>query len=134
MKSIKTIAIAAFALVFTFTAFSKSDWKEMNDFHSVMGKSFHPAEDGNFEPLKANAADLLAKAKLWQASKIPADLNKEQTTKTLKQLVSQCDEVNKAVIAKKSDAELLKLITKAHDIFHEIAEKCSHTEKEAEQK
>jgi hypothetical protein len=44
-------------------------------------------------------------------------------------LVASCEAVEAAVKAKKSDKELTSLITKAHDDFHEIKEKCVVGEK-----
>jgi len=38
--------------------------------------------------------------------------------------VKDCKEVKKAVAANKTDAELKQLITKAHETFHELTEKC----------
>ena len=125
MKSIVKFAffiLAAFCIQFSYAG--GADWKEMNTFHSVMSKTFHPAEEGKFQPVRDNAADLLAKAKTWKASIVPANLNKEQVTKSLDKLVAKCTELNKAVKAKKGDEDLKKLITEAHDIFHEVAEKC----------
>ena len=125
MNSIKKITLALVAFLFVQTAFAdKGNWAELKRFHSVMSKTFHPAEEGNLQPVKDSAATLLAKAKVWQASAIPADYNKEETTKTLALLVAKCEDLNAAVMANKSDADLKKLITEAHEIFHQIVEKC----------
>lgn len=137
MKSIQHLALAIIALFAFQTSYAdKGNWAELHAFHSVMSKTFHPAEENNLQPVKDNAADLLAKAKVWQASAIPADYNKEETTKTLTTLVAKCEELNAAVIAGKTDADLKKLITEAHDIFHQIVEKCrvGEHEKEGEHK
>lgn len=108
----------------------KKNWVEMHQFHSVMGKSFHPAEEGKLQPLKDNAAQLLEKAEAWQKSVVPQGYNKTVTAPILKDLVAQCKVIKKAVADKKSDEELTKLITKAHDIFHEIMEKCQKGEED----
>lgn len=42
----------------------------------------------------------------------------------LKALVAKCEEIQKAVKAKADDKKLTTLITEAHDVFHQIAEKC----------
>lgn len=105
-------------------ATAKAKWQEMLNFHEVMSASFHGAEDGNFAPLKEKSGDLVAQATAWRKSAVPAGYKAEQTKDTLKRLVKQCKVVNKAVKAKKADAVLLAEITKAHDIFHEIVEKC----------
>ena len=99
-------------------------WKEMEDFHAVMCVTFHPAEDDNLQPVKEKAGDLLLKAKAWQKAEVPQGYNGELSKSILKRLVHQCKKLNVAVTQKKSDTELKKLITEAHEIFHEIKEKC----------
>lgn len=101
-------------------------WKEMSDFHEVMSTTFHPAEEGNLQPLRMKAEELYTRAKSWKASAVPAGYDAAKTKDTLKRLVKQCKVVKKAVKAKKTDAELTTEITKAHDVFHEIMEKCRH--------
>lgn len=105
-------------------------WKEMHDFHAVMSKTFHPAEENNLQPTKDSAAVLLAKAKAWQSSAVPKGYNAAVAAPILKQLVAECDAINKAVAAKKTDTELKQLITKAHETFHELTEKCRPGEEE----
>ncbi len=125
MNIIKKLALFVVVLISFQTAFAgNGEWAELKAFHSVMSKTFHPAEEGKLQPVKDSAANLLAKAKLWQASAVPKDYNKDETTKTLALLVAKCEELNAAVIANKSDADLKKLITEAHEIFHQIVEKC----------
>lgn len=99
-------------------------WKELQNFHTVMAKTFHPAEEGNLKPLKENATELVSKAKEWQAAAVPAGYKKEETAKVLTALVAKCTEIEKAVKAKADDKKLTSLITEAHDVFHQIAEKC----------
>lgn len=128
MKSL----VILLALV-TVTAFSYSqtaEWKEMKDFHAVMSKTFHPAEDNNLQPTKNNAAELLNLAKAWQSSTAPAGYNGKVAKPILKQLVKNCKELKKAVAANKTDIELKQLITKAHETFHELTEKCKPGEEE----
>ncbi len=122
----KKILVSALVLVVTMTAFAqkKADWKEMHAFHGVMSKTFHPAEEGNLQPTRDSATVLLAKAKAWQSSAVPTGFNAKVTKPILKELVAECVAITKAVKAKKNDEELKGLITKAHEIFHEIMEKC----------
>ena len=103
----------------------EAKWIEMENFHAVMSITFHPAEEDNLEPVKKNAAELLSRAKAWQKADAPAGYNGTATQPVLKQLVKQCKLI-KADVKKnnKSDAELKIMITRAHDIFHEIKEKC----------
>ena len=69
---------------------SKLTWPEMDDFHTVMSKTFHPAEEGKLQPLRDNAEALYAKAKTWQASKVPQGYNAAVTKPILDKLVEQC--------------------------------------------
>lgn len=102
----------------------KASWKEMHDFHEVMSTTFHPAEEGNLAPLREKAGTLVERAEAWKKSAVPTGYNPAKTADTLKRLVKQCKNVRKAVKKGKSDAELTAAITTAHDIFHEIMEKC----------
>ena len=100
------------------------EWKQMTEFHSVMSKTFHPAEEGNLQPTKDNAAALVAKAKTWESSPVPAGYDAKVAKPILKKIVESCAAVEAGVKAKKSDKELVTLMTTAHDTFHEFAEKC----------
>lgn len=118
-----------FAFLFTIGLFTNSiaqtaEWKEMKDFHSVMSKTFHPAEENNLQPVKDNAGLLLEKAIAWQKSNAPKGFNGVIAKPILETLVKECKDIQKAVADKTDDAGLKKLITKAHETFHELTEKC----------
>lgn len=102
----------------------KANWKEMHDFHAIMSSTFHPTEEGNLQPLKDSSAALLKAAKSWQKSTVPEGYNASSVQPVLTRLTDECAAINNAVKAKKPDADLTKMITKAHDTFHEIMEKC----------
>lgn len=106
----------------------KPEWKELKTFHSFMSSTFHPAEEGNFTPLKEKADSLLQAAKSWQAAPIPADFKPAETKAALKKLVVQCTAVKKAVDAKASNEMLMKQITEAHNVFHTIVGECRKAE------
>lgn len=107
---------------------NKPEWKELKIFHGFMSSSFHPAEEGNFAPLRQKADSLLEAAKNWKASSIPADFKPAETKAALKKLVAQCAEVKKAVDGKSSNELLLKQITEAHNVFHTIVGECRKTD------
>ena len=126
MKLFRTIMMATM-LVFTAVtahAQTKANWKEMHDFHIVMSKTFHPAEENNLAPLKKHASALVQQAKAWQQSKVPAGYDSTVTDPILGRLVKKAETIEGAVKAGKPDAELKKMITEAHDIFHKLMEKC----------
>lgn len=99
-------------------------WPALDEYHKVMSKTFHPAEEGNLDPLKSNAADLAAKATLLKQSKIPADFKKEGIKQSVSLLEKESAALAKLVKNKKSDEELMKAITALHDRFHEIVGLC----------
>ena len=125
MRKVKFLFMMLALSVTAVPVFSQeAKWTEMENFHAVMSVSFHPAEENNLQPLKGKSADLLSKAKAWQKSAAPVGFNADVTKPILKNLVKQCKLIKAAVNENKTDAELKAMITKAHDIFHEIKEKC----------
>ena len=119
-----TVILLAFLPAISFAQEKKTTWPELKKFHSFMAATFHPAEEGKFAPLKQKADSLFEAARTWQRSAIPEDFKAEETKEALKKLVIKCAAVKKAVEAKSSDEVLKKLITEAHEIFHQIVEKC----------
>jgi len=79
----------------------KEKWKEMDAFHEVMAKTFHPAEEGKLEPIKT-------------------------VKKSLKELVNGAKEINNLVKEKAANDILKAKLSKLHDVFHEIMEKCGN--------
>lgn len=127
MKKALQLAVILMALVpaITFGQSQKVNWPQLKAFHEIMAASFHPAEEGNFAPLRANADSLFNAARAWQKSTIPQDQFKPKETKeALRKLTIDCGAVQKAVIANRDNTELLRLITQAHDTFHTIVGEC----------
>ena len=115
----------AFVPAIAFGQSEKVAWPELKAFHDLMSASFHPAEDGNFAPIRANADNLFNAARAWQKSTIPTVKFKVKETKdALRRLVIDCGAVQKAVLANHDNAEILRLLTQAHNTFHTIVENC----------
>jgi hypothetical protein len=117
------ILLAIIPLTIFVKAQSK-EWKEEKAFHSLMSSSFHPAEEGNFKPLKQKADSLVIASKAWQASAIPANYKIKETKEELQKLVAQCIKIQTALKANATNEELKKQITEAHEIFHHIVGEC----------
>jgi hypothetical protein len=122
---IKTIA-ALFALLpfFSIAQNKKPSWPEMKKFHSFMASTFHPAEEGDLKPLKEKADSLYIAAEEWKASAVPASFKTEETKTALAQLTEKCVAIKAAIADKKTDDDLKKMISEAHDIFHHIVGEC----------
>jgi hypothetical protein len=126
MKKINLLLVALVMLVGSSFAQTekKAVWAELKAFHTLMAGTFHPSEEGNLVPLKEKAEDLYKASKVWYASEIPADFKPEETKATIEKLMIKCNDIWAAVVAKKSDEELKKMIADAHDIFHKVVGEC----------
>lgn len=131
-------AMIASALIFTLPAQSQhkefETWKELKDFHAVISKTFHPAEEGNFKPIRERSTELNDKAEKLSASKIPADLNRPEVVVAVKELNTKTKELDVLIKAKGSDEKVNTLLTSVHDSFHKIVGLCSHDEHHEKEK
>lgn len=110
----------------------KKGWAEMKTFHHFMSTTFHPAENGDFAPLRAKADSLYLSAVSWQLSPIPANFKEKETKDALTKLVGETKAIAAAVKANTADAELLKMITEAHETFHKVMGECRKEEEHKE--
>jgi hypothetical protein len=124
MKRLVLLMIAGLFFAGFANAQEKAKWKEMDDFHGVMSTTFHPAEEGNLQPIRTRSQEMIDKATAWKASAAPAGYDKKAVKETLKRLVKGTKELHKLVKAKAEDKVLVTKLTSLHDVFHEIMEKC----------
>lgn len=125
MKHLLSLTILSLLLIpSAFAQAEKEGWKEMDLFHTYMAATFHPADEGNLQPLKAKADSLYLVARLWQASAIPSDFKTAETKLALNNLVSKCAVIKKMVTAKAANSQLKKELTAAHEVFHHIMGEC----------
>lgn len=106
----------------------KAKWQELDAFHEVMSKTFHPAEEGKLEPIRSRSAEMLEKAIAWKNSTAPEGYDKNAVKENLNKLVKGAKEINKMVKKNASDKELKEELSELHDVFHEIMEKCEKGE------
>ncbi len=105
-------------------------WKEKDDFHEVMSKTFHPSEEGKLEPIRTRSQEMVDKAIAWNRSTVPAGIDKKAVKGNLKDLVKGAKEINELVKAKATDAVLKEKLASLHDVFHQIVEKCEKGEED----
>ncbi len=128
MKNFKTFLLAFGLMLFSALAFgqSKVEWQEQKEYHAVMSKTFHPAEEGNFEPVKMRSAELAAKAVAWRKSEIPADVqDKKAVKKSLNTLCKESKKLNRSVKKGATNEELKTQLFALHDTFHTIVGLCN---------
>lgn len=125
MKSIKAFAVLMLIVATTtMSAQTKEKWKQLNSYHDVISRTFHPAEEGNLTPIKAYSETLMQTADRM-TKEIPAEYNTKKITDLVGELSQKSKEVHELVLNKASDAAITKALTEAHDIFHEITGLCS---------
>lgn len=122
----KLIYTALIALITNFTfAQNKTEWKELQTFHTVMSQTFHPSEEGNLKPLRERSEEMVKAAEAWKKSAIPAEYKDVKgIQETLAKLVEGAKNIDKQVKAKATDEELKKSIAALHDVFHTIVGMC----------
>lgn len=126
MKKIFSLLIVVATLSTSSFAQEKKPWKEMETFHDIMGATFHPAEEGKFEPIKTRSREMVEKAIAWKKSKAPEGYDKKGVVKNLKKLVKGAKEINRMIQKNTPDVDLKEELTELHTVFHEIVEKCEH--------
>lgn len=103
---------------------TKAAWKEKDAFHEIMSKTFHPAEEGKFEPIRARSAEMVEKAVFWKNSTAPEGYDKKALATNFKELVKGAKMLNKLVQKNATDEEIKAKLTDLHGVFHAITEKC----------
>lgn len=105
---------------------SRETWSELTEFHKVMSQTFHPAEDGNFKPIRERCGEMLAKAKLLEASQFPPLFNNPDMKQAVRNLVTGSQELYQLVHNNATDAVIMARLTKLHDTFHILQGLCRH--------
>jgi hypothetical protein len=125
MKRIFSLLFIFFLVagISTVNAQKKAKWNEMEEFHKVMSQTFHPAEEGQLEPIKTRSGEMVEKAIAWKKSETPEGYDKKALKKPLKELVKGAKKLDQLVKANAADAEITAKITSLHDVFHEIMDK-----------
>ncbi len=100
-------------------------WTQIQDFHKVMGQTFHPMEEGNFAPIKKRSSELYTAAQQLAKAPIPAEFDKPGVSKTVGQIVENSKKVNDLVAKNASFDKISKAMTNLHDTFHKVMELCS---------
>lgn len=131
MNKIKLVFVLAilFALTSLSSSQTKVEWKEKDEFHKVMGQTFHPVEEGNFAPIRERSGEMLEKAVAWQDSQIPAEFAGIASIKeNLAKLVAGSESLSAKIKANCTNEEIKTHLTLLHDIFHEIVGACKTTD------
>ncbi len=111
----------------------KDNWEELEIFHRAIALTFHPAEDGDFEPIKNDSDELVEAAQNLLNGNLPAYFEKIENKKLkitlqkeLQKLVQQSTDLHSLVEEeqeeKVTDKVLLEKLSSLHDTYHRIEE------------
>jgi hypothetical protein len=127
MKPLKTFLVLS--LIFAANTISAQStfekWPAIKEFHEIMSQTFHPAEEGNFAPIKARSEEMMTKATKVVKSDIPAAFKTEAILASAGKLESKSAALHKLVTSGAKNEVIFKSLNDLHDTFHEIVGLCS---------
>ena len=128
----KNIAFLPFLLLCflesTPTATAQADWPELKTFHGVMAQTFHPMQEGDFQPIRQRSGEMVAKAKAVAKSAIPEAYAGKELAGVVKQLAKDSKALDKLVRKNGTDEAIGQALMDLHGVFHEIMGLCSDQE------
>lgn len=104
---------------------SQAQWPEKNEFHKVMAQTFHPSEEGNFEPIRSRIGEMYDKALAWANSTPPKEFDKPEIKSTIKEMIGQIVALRAMIDKKATNEELKPKLEALHETFHKIVGMCS---------
>ena len=117
---IKILAIFAFlfaANVVSAQNATADKWPALKEFHTVISQTFHPAEEGNFSPVKARSEELMNKGAAFLKGNVPAEFRTNSILASAEKLQLKTKILHKMVVAKASDGEIMAALTQVHRRF-----------------
>lgn len=114
----------------SFKAYQIDVWEDLEVFHQAIALTFHPAEDGDFEPIRNDSKELLEAAQNLSKSKLPTyfeksenDATKKELLQNIQQLLEQSEALHKLAQDKTTTNEmLLNALKQLHATYHRIEE------------
>jgi hypothetical protein len=99
------------------------DWKELDAFHKIMAKAFHPLKDsGNLDPTKQLVNQLADEVEKWSSADLPEKVNTPEVKEKLQKLKTDSRTLANDIHDGASDDLIKEKMFKLHDQFHEIME------------
>lgn len=134
------IALITLVTAFAFTSAtsqtpvtSQAQWTEKNEFHKVMAQTFHPSEEGNFEPIRSRIGEMYEKALAWANSTPPKEYDKPEIKSTIKEMTGQIVALKAMIDKKATNDEIKPKLEALHETFHKIVGMCSMDEHAGEE-
>ena len=125
MKKISVLFLGLFIILASANIFAGEKWAELEAFHKIMSVTFHPSEEGNFEPIRTRIGEMVEAAAKLNTSTVPAEFNKPDILENAKKLEAGARALEEKIKANASNEELKTDLTALHDTFHKIVELCN---------
>jgi len=101
-----------------------AEWVELKSFHKVISQTFHPAEEGDFKPIRERSGELMEAANELNNSKAPEEFNKDDIKKATEALATKTKNLHQLVQGEITDEDLMTSLNDVHDTFHTIVGLC----------
>jgi hypothetical protein len=130
----KALRLAILLLVTTFTfqmnaQSASTKWSQLHEYHELLSKTFHPAENGNLNAIK-NAHDyLVQRSEALDITTMPSELKSETLVAQVGILKKMTKKLSELITNKAPDVEIMRTFQNVHDVFHKIEKECAHPTK-----
>ncbi len=128
MKKLSVLFLGLFIVLASSNVLAGEKWAELEAFHKVMSATYHPAEEGNFEPIKTRIGEMVEVAAKMNTSTVPAEFNKPEIIETSKKLEADSKTLEEKIIAGATNEDIFKELNVLHDTFHKIVGLCNPKE------
>ncbi|HHP7241928.1 MAG TPA: hypothetical protein ACFCUD_09650 [Cyclobacteriaceae bacterium] len=103
------------------SASEQEDWmKVKEDFHMALALTFHPAEEGNLQPLKDDYKSLVKLSSEWKGMPLPRNYKNPAMRDNLILLHNLSKGISELIKENKDESLLMEAIIKLHDQYHKI--------------
>ncbi|MGC4023437.1 MAG: hypothetical protein QM734_16550 [Cyclobacteriaceae bacterium] len=101
----------------------EANWPELESFHKIMAKVFHPLKDSNnLAPAKMLIGDLATQAATWSAASLPKEVDTPEMKSMLEDLKNDSQLLADTVKNGAADSLVSKNVSAIHRQFHKIME------------
>lgn len=128
MKKALIIILGLFVVFASSKLTAGEKWAELEAFHKVMSATFHPAEEGNFEPVKTRISEMVEAAAKMNSNPVPAEFNKTEILEAAKKLEADSKALEDKIKGNAANEEIFKSLNALHDTFHTIVGLCNPKE------
>ena len=125
MKNALIIFLGLFVIFASSKLSAGEKWAELEAFHKIMSSTYHPAEEGNFEPIKTRIGEMVEAAAKLTANPVPAEYNKPEILDAAKKLQDGSKALEEKIKANATNEDIFKDLNALHDTFHTIVGLCN---------